>query len=526
LSKLKFNEDDLVEILRLKNHEGLKSRAIAKVYGVSKSTINNFLSKLTYTAFWEKQEDKPIVSGDNSKPIEKRGKFTGKRFVFTSAQNNTYRNAKFVDTLLQYCEINSAELVVSTFEYNKRGDDAWYDSKLRPFVCNEQMQIAEELVWCGNLNISPTAANPLQGFKNYLGAASIIIPHTKLELDGVATPQADNPKIMYTTGCATLRNYIPKTAGQKSEWHHITSALVVEIDNEGDWFVRQLVFDVKSGTLQDLTTIYSPNGIVAENQTVAGLNLGDIHQEKITEEEAGIGWNNSDSIAAVLKPEYIMVHDIYDQARRNHHNLKDPYYNFQQFHKKKECVREEVLGSVNAMKDIAKHGHVIVVESNHDLALERWLKEADYKTDPVNSLFFLELQYNNYLTMSQGDKPQTFKMACETVNQGELYGVTFLKTDESFKIQGIECGQHGHTGSNGARGSITSFVGQGSKFNTGHGHTAIIKNGVWQSGAIMTAGRSGYAKGGSSWSFSNTITHYTGKRQMLTVRNGKWRALD
>lgn len=520
----KLNNDDLIEIIRLKDFDGLKSRAIAEIYGVSKSTINNFLSKKTYTEFWEKNDSSLVSFGSNKKPKDRRGKFRGNRFVFTSAQENTHRNDKFFDTLLGYCEHNNAELVVSTFEYKYKGDDKWVDSKIRPYVCNKQMKITDELIWCGELNILPTAANPLQGFKNFLGAASIIIPHAKLELNSVSTPQADNPKMMYTTGCSTVLNYIPKTAGQKAEWHHIASALVVEVDSEGDWFARQLSFDTDSGTMQDLTTVYSPNGVVTESESVTGINFGDIHQDKLGDDVADRCWNGPQSIAGILKPLYMMVHDIYDQARRSYHNIKDPYYIYQQFFKEQECVREEVAGSVNILKEMSENGDVMVIESNHDLMLERWLKETDYKTDPVNALFFLELQYNNYLAMSRGEKPQTFKMACETVNQGELSGVTFLKTDESFKIHGIECGQHGHNGANGARGSITSFVNQGCKFNLGHTHSAAIKNGVWQAGACMSACNSGYAKGGSSWSESHIITYKTGKRSIITVKNGKWRA--
>ena len=80
----------------------------------------------------------------------------------------------------------------------------------------------------------------MSGLYNYTGDQSAIIPHAKLELESVPTHKEDETKLMYTTGAVTMRNYIQQKAGQKAEWHHAYSALVVEVDDDGDWFVRQI----------------------------------------------------------------------------------------------------------------------------------------------------------------------------------------------------------------------------------------------------------------------------------------------
>ena len=56
-------------------------------------------------------------------------------------------------------------------------------------------------------------------------------------------------------------------------------------------------------------------------------------------------------------------------------------------------------------------------------------------------------------------------------------------------------------------------------------HTAGIIDGVY------TAGVSGkldmeYNKGPSSWSHSHVVTYPNGKRAIITVKNGKWKADD
>ena len=90
-----------------------------------------------------------------------RKKLSGNRFVITSAQNNTVVHEDFFQALLQYCDHNDAELIVSGFHYNKNGfqngvdEETWYDQRLLQYMVNESVQLAEGLVFCGELNISP-----------------------------------------------------------------------------------------------------------------------------------------------------------------------------------------------------------------------------------------------------------------------------------------------------------------------------------------------------------------------------------
>lgn len=118
---------------------------------------------------------------------------------------------------------------------------------------------------------------------------------------------------------------------------------------------------------------------------------------------------------------------------------------------------------------------------------------------------------------------QIFSHACRSVNE-DMENVTFLSEDESHLICGdIECGQHGHNGNNGARGSIIAFQKQGKRFNVGHAHSATIKDGVYVAGVSGKLDM-GYNVGGSSWSNSHIVTYSNGKRTIITLKNGKWRA--
>lgn len=531
MGKKIFSHNQLVEILRLVNQENKSQRTVGAEYGVGKSTIGDFLRKETYKDFWESYEDKPIASGEILSPESKRKSLTGKKYVFTSAQNNTYVHDKFLKSLLHYCEQEKAELIVGTFHYNKNGfqngkdEEVWYDPKIRDYILNESCEISEDLLWCGELNILPTAVNPLSGLHNYTNKHSAIVPHAKLQLESLPTPKFEAAKMMYTTGCVTQRNYIEMKSGQKASHHHVFGAVLVEIDNDGDWFVRQLCADTETGCFYDLGWYYTPEGKHQESHCVEAINWGDIHVAKLDHEVADISWGNRpDSMVSTLLPDKVFLHDVHDHSYRNHHNIKDPYFLFKMHVKGTESVREEVENTAGLIADMLDTcPNVIIVESNHDLALERWLKEQDYRKDPVNAVFFLELQLENYLSMQEGEKLRTFEKACHMVNDRTKNAV-FLTTDESYLICGnIECGQHGHNGNQGARGSIRAFQMQGGKFNIGHGHAACIKDGVYMAGVSGKLDM-GYNVGGSSWSHSHVVTYPNGKRTIITIKNGKWKA--
>ena len=469
-----------------------------------------------------------IAGGTTQVPKTKRGQFKGKTFVFTSAQSNTLIHDKFFKSLETYCDHNEAELVVSTFEYNKSefhmlSDDVWYDERIRDLICNEPMQIAKDLVFCGEFNISPTAITPLSGLYNYTGGESGIFPHAKMQVESVPTPKFDTPKILYTTGCLTQMNYIQKKAGTKAEWHHIFGALVVEIDEDGEWFVRQLTANSETGEFYDLDVYYTPDGIV-EKCNIEAINYGDIHSANVSEVVADSSWRESEfSILDVLKPKYQFLNDVHDQRARNHHNIKDPHFMFKMFHNKTESVQDEIVNTANIIKEtIRPFSKTIIVESNHDLAIEKWLKESDYRRDPVNAIFFLEMQTAIYKRIASGSSLQVFEYACNLLVDG-LEDVRFLKEDESFRIAGnIECGSHGHLGNNGARGGMQTYLKLGIKHNLGHVHGCALREGVCYAGMSGNLDQ-GYNKGGSSWNHSHIITYTNGKRTIITLKNGKWR---
>ena len=420
---------------------------------------------------------------------------------------------------------------MGTFHYNKnayqKGDEqdgqCWFDPKVRDYILDESVEVAKDLLWCGELDIIPTAVNPLSGFHSYTKSESGIIPHAKVQLESLPTPKHDPCKILYTTGAVTQRNYIERKAGQIASFHHVFGAVVVEVDQDGDWFARQLIGESGTGNFYDLEKYYTSNSVTSD--TVEAVNWGDIHAASICPHVEKASWckTNKMNMLDTLKPKYQFIHDAFSNERRNHHNLKDPLYLYKQHVNGEEDVKEEVKLTTDLMEKMGRDfSERVVVDSNHDRSLQRWIVEQDFKSDPVNAVFMLELTLAMYKSVGVDEKFHTFEHACRMVSS-DMDSVRFLRQDESFKVCGdIECGQHSDTGNNGSRGTVRSYQQVGVRHNLGHSHSCCIKDGVVQAGMSGNLDQ-GYNKGNSSWSNSSIVTYKNGKRTIVTLKKGKWR---
>ena len=477
---------------------------------------------------------KPIAAGTLAAPEEVRKSLVGtKRFVLTSAQNNTYVHEKFLKSLLTMVQYRKAKLLVGTFTYNKSGfqngtkedDGIWFDPKIKHYVNNDSTTLADGLVWCGELDVLPTAVKPLSGFENYTHDASGVIPHAKMQMVSLPRVKGDDPRFLYTTGTVTKRNYIQRKAGQKAEFHHVFGALYVEIDSTGEWFVRQIVAD-KTGAFYDLTTKFDGNEIT-EGHPVAAVNLGDIHVEHTDSEVAYGAWNSKNCMLSVLKPEYTFVHDLTDFKARNHHNIRDPYFLAKMLNTESGGrVEHDMQLSARFLSLVHKHSTPVVVESNHHQAFTRWLREADIRQDPINARFFHASNAKVFDEIAKGHADfnvyaWVLRGMLEEINPAAE--AVFLDEDEKFYFKDIEFGMHGHRGPNGSRGSAANLKNIGRRCNLGHSHAAGIIDGCYVAGVSAKLDL-GYNAGPSSWSHSHIVTYSNGKRSIITQRGRKWRA--
>lgn len=472
-----------------------------------------------------------------------------RHFIFTSAQNNSLVHEDFIRNLEAYAEwLGDCEIHIAGFVYSKKlfqdtdkhSDTVYFHDRVEPYLSNDQIRVGDGLVFCGEMNTVPTAVTPLSGFETYTKHRWGIFPHAKIQLQAVATAKFAPTKQLMTTGCVTMPNYLPMKAGIKASFHHQIGAVLVELLPSGEFFCRHLHADglgADQGGFFDLDRRIE-KGQVTEGHSVEALNYGDIHHEKLDPEVALSTWGYDvengktlvsgpeNTLVDYLRPKHQFFHDLSDFAPRNHHNLKDPHFIFKTHIHETDNVEEALIGCSKFLRETQRtFCNSVVIQSNHDNALLRWLKEVDYRHDPVNALFFLETQTSYYRQLADGiSDPPIFEQVLRDFQPTALAGVKFVSEDDTYIIAGnIECAMHGHLGANGARGNPRHYTKMGSKSNTGHTHSPQIIDGAYVAGVSGSLDM-GYNRGLSSWDHSHIVTYKNGQRAILTMREGRWHA--
>ncbi len=497
----------------------------------------------------------PIVGGRlkvRETPTAKRreGKIT--RFLLTCAQNNTNLHEGLWENLRHLAAHYDARIIVARTVYNRFAEASQqdkkliignrgaskerqyhWDARLEPYFLDEQLELAPGLVWCGETNISPTAAQPLTGFDTYTGRASAVVPHNRIAMRSVASHYTEGTKLTFTTGTLTMRNYIQRKAGQMAEFHHCYGALLVEVDKDGTWFARQINAD-SEGTIHDWD-IRVQDGKVTTGNRIEAITWGDIHVAYGDPVAYDLAWGEG-GMMDQLRPHHQFLHDLIDFRARNPHNIRR-HLNLQAFveytlgHR---SVRTEMENCARFLRRALRDDcYTRVISSNHDNFLVEWLERTgDFRKDPENAVYFLEAATHLWrMTQVQGKPPNMTRWAMLTAGTNLKWAgrsLKFLNEDEPYIIcpdahGGIECGMHGHQGPNGARGSPAALSKMGRKANIGHHHSTGIYNGLYVAG-IMGSLDQGYNTGPGSWSQSNILTFPNGKRQIQTIYNGKARA--
>lgn len=455
-----------------------------------------------------------------------------RRYVVTAAQNATPVNSAFFASLKKYCAYNKAQLLVVPYRYKnptsiwsaKAQDDDWWAPELVPFLLDKRVKLNPNLMLMGDIKTQPTANSPLQGFESIAGPMSAIIGHPKLELLTVPTPQHRVPKILTTTGAVTERNYLPSKAGKKGEFHHTFGACAIEI--KGSVFHMRQLNAVKDGSFMDLDKCYRPSKPVESKIPLSALVMGDSHIEFMDPSVARATFG-AGGLVDMLRPEHVVWHDAWDGYARNHHHEGEAFINFVKHHTGNDDV-EAALDKAFKFIDAGtrKGTKNIFVPSNHPDVLAKWVKRADWRSDPRNAVFLLKtalvMLEGSSMTNSGTRTIDPFiywaKHKLKTAGQA-----LFLHRDESFQLHGIELCYHGDQGANGARGSRKSFTRIGTKVIIGHAHSPGISEGAYQTGTNSRL-RLEYNRGPSSWLHTDCALYRNGKRSLINIIDGEWHA--
>jgi len=444
-----------------------------------------------------------------------------KKYVITSVQNNTNINTEFLHSLERYCKKNSARLIIVPTLHQQQ----LYPFPLLDWDVDEKYVIRDKVSLNGmvnliaNIKINASAENPLGGLDSLSKGKTLIVPHNQLQMRSLPVLKDDYPVILTTTGTISQPSYVRSKAGEKAEFNHSNSAILV--DFQQDIFHLRVLNADETGGFYDIDGYYSENSFEKLTETEA-LITGDEHVLVTSPEVTKATYTNKDSMVNTLKPKKIIRHDVLDCFTVSHHHRKDNFIQYSKYVNGINKIKDELDLTVKYMVDTTpSFSESYVISSNHHDHLKRWLTEADPKIEPWNAKIFHQL---TYLMMDEIDNagqlhvPDPFELYCNTIAPH----IKFVSRVESFKVCDIELSNHGDKGANGSRGSLTQFSKFSDKVVIGHSHTPGINKGAYSVGC-STPKTLEYTSGPSSWMNTHCVIYPNGKRQLINIIAGKWK---
>lgn len=477
--------------------------------------------------------DAPKFEAPRGNTVFKRKLKAGTQvYIITAAQNATPVHPEFWAILKQVKKHRNGEILAQPIRYknptslwtaSQANDEVWAP-EITPYLWNTRLDLNQNLVFLADAKIQVTESDPLSGFDVVSAAASCIVGHSKMHLKTVATPSNKMAKICTTTGAVTVPNFTDTKRGTLGKFHHSLSALIVEIDGPLFW-IRQLTYDKKTQSATDLDTRYYVDRAVKAPRPLA-LIQGDSHLPDSMDpkvEEATFGRRG---IVKTLNPRHLIWHDAYDAYEINPHHTGDPFIAIAKVASGRASVESGVKRTCEFIRartigDIVS----VVVPSNHDDMVRRWIVSTDWKTQPGNAEFYLstalQMVRGTKMTPQGTEYPRPFVMLFPSMVDS-MDNIKLLADDEPFTLGGWELGMHGHLGPNGSRGSIRNLRRIGLRSMFGHGHGPGIDEGATQVGT-STWLKLEYTKGPGSWLNCHAILHDDGKRQLMMIIDGRHR---
>lgn len=516
--------DRIKKVYKQKTKESWEKRAfmLAEEIGVSERTIRKWASERLGL------KEKTDVEPEQYVKAKKR-KFdkTKSRFIITWGQNNTPIHKGFYENIEAYAKEIDADIHIILGRYKnptsvfEESDEEFWVEEIMKYADANRHDIHKYVSIMSDVKVQPTAVNPMSGMQGMSGVNSCVFGSPKVQMEMIPVLEGNKPKMMLTTGAVTMKNYTDSKAGKKGEFHHVYGFAVVEIKDKDTFFVRQVTADDKSGAFSDLYYRVE-NGSVNKIKNIEAIILGDAH----------FGHHDQTVIDKTLKfmdkvkPNHVVLHDVFDGDSISHHQMKDPFIQYGKEVNGTNDLKKELDLMMSCLKPFEKHKNVVIVRSNHDDFLDRWLKNEDWKKQPTFKNSRLYMQLSDILLEQYANDPMKIKGVIPALINQKYPKFITLGRNASYKVKGgWELGQHGDIGSNGSRGSLLQFRQLNTKIVVGHYHSPGRKDGAMAVGT-STKLRVGYNNGASTWLQSHVIIHEDGRAQHINFINGEFTTFE
>ena len=468
-------------------------------------SYSKFVKEATSSDDGIHRNDIDIKKGNFSKKIKP------KRYIISSIIPEMEINEDAIKSIDTYCKENDAEFILLAMrgvskqdKYSKEIFDRFEDNIATEFVFNTKL-IAQDF------KISPQQIIPETGLNRFgQKSYSVIVAAPKQNMVSVARGQGKHPHVIFVTGTINQSSYRNDRAGKIADQDHIMGGLIVEIENSEVFYVRQIQFD-KDGGFYDIANYYCENKIT--KSIPEAMICGDMHYPM--EDTKAV--NALKECAKITQCKRIFFHDLIDCGSINHHEKDNVVA--RSFRSPNQKTLEAELNYVGVkLKEWVKefpNAELNVVPSNHDNFLNSLFNDGRFVKDEHNAYLGAEL----FMATLRKENPFEYYFR----DRFGVNTITFLKPNDGYQIKGIECGMHGHSGSNGAKGSARSHELSYGSCVTAHAHSPAIFRSVYIAGTSSLLEMPYTVGSCSSWLHAFVLIHPNGSRQLIISINGKWK---
>jgi len=483
-----------------------------------------------------------------------------KTFFITYAQNNTPAHERFFASVQEYAKFRKADIHVIAGRYRNsttlgstQKADVWSEI-LIPYLDAARHNVHKYVSIMSDVKIQPTAVNPMTGMQGMSGVNSCVFGSPKLQMEMCAVLDGCKPKMMVTTGACTVKNYTDSKAGKKGEFHHTLGFAIIEIKDDETFFIRQvsadangdfsdLIYDIKS-TGEYVPILFSTarekaewtkanlgaepvkwEGIsnVTRIEKLEACVLGDIHYGYEDKEVM----RETHRFLDTVNPDHVVLHDVFDGKSINHHESKDPFAQYGKEINGSNSLRREVDYMLTGLEDFQHYNNVVIVRSNHDDFLDRWLRDGDWKKQSTSKNSLEYMQFSQLLLEQHANQYRNdeIKGVIPILIEQKFPTFITLGRSDSYIVKDWELAQHGDVGTSGSRGSLQQFRKLNTKIIVGHYHSPGRKDGALAVGT-STVMRMGYNIGASAWLQSHIIIHKSGKAQHINFIDGEFTTIN
>jgi hypothetical protein len=504
------NQNDII----FYHNDGKSSREIASILGCSKSHVNNIINKYKESAIGR---DDFILPNDYK--YEQK-----KRYVITSATNNTPLHIETFKCLELLCKELDAELLVVPIRYknptiilNSGQYSVYWPQQLEGRYVSRRLELNDRLTLFGDVIVQATTILPLSGLSSLPNRKHAIFGHPILQLETYANIVGKQAKMSLTTGSVSVPSYSNTKQGHKAKELHHLGAILVELDEkEKLFFAYQLSYSHKSKSIIHLDKEYFYNGQVEKAKPATALTIGDTHVgDHSVEVHEGVIKLNKD-----LQVQNNHWHDFFNGKAVNHHIKNNLIAKYQSFITNKSNLAKEIDEVYDFIKkyldpNITHH----FIESNHNSWVDRWLSNPSSNLDIENLHLYHKLNYiilDNFLKNRKEVLTGFGAIINEFIENNPEYKnkLHVLDGETPLVYNDTYYDQHGHQGVGGSKGSPAQFANLQFKTVIGHTHSAFIRGKAFGAGT-GTKFKVGYNKALTRWTQTSIIEYSNGTKTLI-----------